>query len=56
MAKRRFSPREFRQELVELVRAVRMPDELSREFAPSAKAIRNSARKAEIDPVSRVRL
>ena len=32
---------EFRRQMVELVRAGRTPDELSREFEPSAQAIRN---------------
>lgn len=35
-----YSP-EFRQQMVELVRAGRTPEELSREFEPSAQAIRN---------------
>lgn len=35
-----YSP-EFRQQMVELVRAGRTPQELSREFEPSAQAIRN---------------
>ncbi len=32
---------EFRQQMIELVRAGRTPEELSREFEPSAQAIRN---------------
>ena len=32
---------EFRQQMVELVRAGRTPEELAREFEPSAQAIRN---------------
>lgn len=32
-------PPEFRQQLVDLVRAGRTPEELSREFEPSAQAI-----------------
>ena len=32
---------EFRRQMIELVRAGRTPDELSREFEPSAQAIRN---------------
>ena len=35
-----YSP-EFRRQMVELVRAGRTPEELSREFEPSAQAIRN---------------
>ncbi|MBI4469193.1 MAG: transposase [Acidobacteria bacterium] len=46
------SPRysvEFRRQMVELVRAGRTPEELSREFEPSAQAIRNWVRQAERD-------
>ena len=35
-----YSP-EFRQQMVELVRAGRTPEELSREFEPSSQTIRN---------------
>lgn len=34
-------PPEFRQQMVELVRAGRTPEDLAREFEPSAQAIRN---------------
>jgi transposase len=34
-------PQEFRSQLVELVRSGRTPEELSREFEPSAQSIRN---------------
>ena len=34
-------PPEFRQQMVELVRAGRTPGELSREFEPSSQAIAN---------------
>ena len=34
-------PPEFRQQMIELVRAGRTPEELAREFEPSAQAIRN---------------
>ena len=34
-------PPEFRQQMVALVRAGRSPEELSREFEPSAWTIRN---------------
>jgi len=34
-------PSEFRQRMVELVRGGRTPEELSREFEPSAQSIRN---------------
>ena len=35
------SPPEFRQQMVELLRAGRTPESLAREFEPSAQAIRN---------------
>ena len=47
--KRRVFPKEFRREMVELVRSGRTPEELSREFEPSAQAIRNWVRQAERD-------
>ena len=34
-------PPEFRQQMIELVRSGRTPEELAREFEPSAQAIRN---------------
>src|ERR1700741_2256175 len=40
---------EFRQQMVELVRAGRTPEELSREFEPSAEAIRNWGRQSGLD-------
>jgi len=42
-------PSEFRQQLVELVRAGRTPEELAHEFEPSAQTIRNWVRQAERD-------
>ncbi len=42
-------PPEFRRQMVELVRAGRTPEELAREFEPSAKAIRNWVRQADLD-------
>jgi transposase len=42
-------PPEFRQQLVELVRAGRSPEELAREFEPSAQAIRNWVRQSDLD-------
>ena len=42
-------PAEFRRQRVELVRAGRTPEELSREFEPSAQAIRNWVRQADRD-------
>jgi len=46
---RRAYPAEFRVQLVELVRAGRTPEELAREFEPSAQTIRNWAVQAERD-------
>ena len=40
---------EFRHQMVELVRAGRTPEELAREFEPSAQAVRNWVRQAELD-------
>ena len=34
-------PPEFREQMVELIRSGRSPEELAREFEPSAQAIRN---------------
>lgn len=42
-------PSEFRRQMVELVRAGRTPEELSREFEPSAQAIRNWVRQSDLD-------
>jgi len=42
-------PLEFRQRMVDLVRSGRKPEELSREFEPSAQAIRNWVRQADRD-------
>jgi transposase len=42
-------PPEFRQQILELVWAGRTPEELSREFEPSAQTIRNWVRQAERD-------
>lgn len=44
---------EFRRQMVELVRAGRTPEELSREFEPSAQTIRNWANQSEVDEGSR---
>ena len=43
-----YSP-EFRQRLVELVRKGKTPEELARQFEPSAQAIRNWVRQADRD-------
>ena len=40
-------PPQYRQQMVELVRAGRDPTELAREFEPSAQAIRNWVREAD---------
>jgi transposase len=48
-ASRRPYPREFRRRLVELVRAGRTPEELSREFEPCAESIRLWVRQADLD-------
>ena len=42
-------PAEFRARMVELVRAGRTPEELSREFEPSAQSIWNWVRQVEQD-------
>jgi len=42
-------PPEFRRRIVELVRAGRTPEELSREFEPTAQSIRNWVGQADLD-------
>ena len=42
-------PPEFRQQMVDLVRAGRTPEELSREFEPTAQSIWNGVRQTERD-------
>lgn len=42
-------PPEFRSRMVEMVRAGRTPAELAREFEPSAEAIRNWVKQADLD-------
>jgi transposase len=42
-------PEEYRRRIVELVRAGRSPENLSREFEPSSQAIRNWVRQADLD-------
>ena len=51
MAKKhpRYAP-EFRRQMIELVRAGRRPEELAKEFEPSAQAIRNSPAKPPAMP------
>ena len=41
---------EFREQMVDLVRAGRSPEELSREFEPSAQTIRNWVKQSDLDP------
>ena len=42
-------PAEFRRQMVELVRTGRSPGELAEEFEPSANAIRNWVKQADLD-------
>jgi transposase len=42
-------PPEFRQQMVELVRAGRSPKALAREFEPSEQTIRNWVKQADLD-------
>src|SRR6266852_8397169 len=42
-------PPEFRQRLIELVRKGRTPEEVGRQFEPSAQTIRNWLRQADRD-------
>src|SRR5438093_6436479 len=42
-------PPEFRQRIIELVRKGRTPEELGRQFEPSAQSIRNWVRQADRD-------
>ncbi len=50
MSKRRAAyPPEFRRQMVELVRSGCNPEELSREFEPTAQAIRNWVVQADRD-------
>ena len=42
-------PPEFRRRMVELVRSGRTPEELSREFEPSAQTIRNWVLQSDLD-------
>jgi transposase len=42
-------PPEFREQMVALVRAGRTPEELGKEFEPSAQTIRNWVKQADLD-------
>ena len=53
MGKRKRYSAELQQELVRQVRAGRSPEELGREFEPSAAAIRNWVKQAELDEGTR---
>jgi transposase len=53
MGKRKRYSAELQQELVRLVRAGRSPEELGREYEPSAPAIRNWVKQAELDEGTR---
>jgi len=46
-------PPEFRQQIIELVRAGRTPEELSREFEPTAQTIHNWVKQSERDAGTR---
>ena len=46
---RRPYPEEFKQQMIDLVRAGRPPEELSREFEPTAQSIRNWVSQADRD-------
>lgn len=53
MGKRKRYSTELQQQLVRLVRAGRRPEDLAGEFEPSAQAIRNWVRQAELDEGTR---
>ena len=47
--KRSRYPSEYRQQMVDLVRSGRIPDQLAREFEPSAQAVRSWVAQADRD-------
>ncbi len=49
MGTRRPYPPEFRRQIIELVRSGRTPEELAKEFEPSAQSIRNWVAQADRD-------
>jgi len=53
MGKRKRYSAELQQELVRLVRGGGSPEQLAREFEPSAQAIRNWVRQADLDEGTR---
>jgi len=42
-------PAEFRSRMIDLVRSGRSPDDLAKEFEPSAQTIRNWVQQADLD-------
>lgn len=42
-------PLEFRRQMVDLVRAGRTPEDLAKEFEPTAKAIRNWVKQSDLE-------
>ncbi len=42
-------PPEYRRQMVDLVRSGRAPEDLAREFEPSAQAIRNWVKQSDLD-------
>ncbi len=42
-------PQEYRRQMLDLVRAGRSPEELAREFEPTAQTIRNWLKQADLD-------
>lgn len=53
MARNKTYAREFKERMVALVRSGKAPEALSREFEPSAHAIRNWVKQAELDEGTR---
>lgn len=53
MGKRKRYSVELQEQLVRLVRTGRTPEELAKEYEPSAQAIRNWVRQAELDEGTR---
>jgi transposase len=47
---RRNYPKAYRDQILELVRSGRAPEELAKEFEPTAQTIRNWMKQAGIDP------
>jgi transposase len=47
-SRRAYAP-EFRRQMVELVRSGRKPEELAKEFEPTAQAIRNWVKQSDVD-------